>query len=55
MSFITSGPVLAMELKAESAVTRWRSLLGMSKIEPCMLNKSNFVTFHVTKNKTANS
>ncbi|XP_028407372.1 nucleoside diphosphate kinase 7-like [Dendronephthya gigantea] len=28
MSFMTSGPVLAIELKAESAVSRWRSLIG---------------------------
>lgn len=28
ISFITSGPVLAMELKGSNAVTRWRSLIG---------------------------
>lgn len=28
IAFITSGPVLAMELKGSNAVTRWRSLIG---------------------------
>lgn len=28
LEFVTSGPVIAMELKGENAVTKWRNLLG---------------------------
>ena len=28
MEFITSGPVIAMELKGSNAIEKWRTLLG---------------------------
>lgn len=37
IDFMTSGPIVAMELVAEDAVARWRSLIG----EPISPTRNN--------------